>query len=78
MTVRIDEHGAFDRARVKAEIDRLERLARDLCRMLAEGPPRLGEHEDAPIMLDTRLDTPPFSNRRHPLSAIAPTPGTTA
>jgi hypothetical protein len=49
MTIRIDEHGAFDRARVKAEIDRLEGLARDLRRMLAEGPPRLGEH-DAPII----------------------------
>jgi hypothetical protein len=52
MTITVDENGNFDRARVAAEIARLEGLARDLRGLLADGAPRPGDHEDAPVIHD--------------------------
>ncbi|WP_457090587.1 DUF6634 family protein [Microvirga sp. P5_D2] len=50
MTIRIDEHGRFDRAAVEREAERLESLARDLRALLIDGPPRMGDHADAPVI----------------------------
>lgn len=50
MTIRIDERGNFDRAAVEREAERLESLARDLRALLADGPPRVGDHADAPVI----------------------------
>jgi len=42
--ITVDEHGNLDRALVLREIERLQTLARDLCRLLDGTPPDLADN----------------------------------
>ncbi|WP_114945899.1 DUF6634 family protein [Microvirga calopogonii] len=48
--IMIGPDGAFDRRRVEREIERLESLARDLRRLLDEGPSTAADYPDAPVI----------------------------
>jgi hypothetical protein len=57
----IGNDGTFDRKRVEREIERLEGLARDLRRLLDDGPSTAADHPDAPVIHDWRV---------HPINVI--------